>query len=450
MPKRQPDEPTLFERRAEGQAPLAERMRPANVDEVVGQDEALAEGSFLGSLLRGGTPRSCVLWGPPGSGKTTIARLLASHAGFAFEPLSAVLSGVKDVREVIARAGDRRRLEGRGTILFVDEIHRFNKAQQDAFLPHVESGAIVLVGATTENPSFEVTAPLLSRCRVVVLASLDEDALGRLIDRAMTDDVRGLGATGASLDADARDFLCHRSGGDARSALAALEAAVDLAAAAGGGRVTLAHVEQGMQQRALRYDKGGEEHYNIISAFIKSMRGSDIDAALYWLARMLEAGEDPLFIARRMVVFASEDVALADPQALPLAIAVKDAVHFVGMPEARINLAHGVAYLSLAAKSNASYRALTAASQEVRQSGELEVPLHLRNAPTGLMRGLGYGRKYVYPHGREQEAAGQHYLPDALSGKRFYDPRPGDPPGKTPDEKAPSDGPRANTRRKAR
>ncbi len=422
-----PSQPTLFEASAPGHVPLAERMRPATVEEVVGQEAVLAPETFLGRLLRGGTPHSCILWGPPGSGKTTIARLLAARTGYAFEPLSAVLSGVKDVREVIARSAERRRLEGRGTILFVDEIHRFNKTQQDAFLPHVESGELVLVGATTENPSFEVTAPLLSRCRVVVLNALDETALSTLLDRAMTDRERGLGATGLTLSTQARDFLSRRSGGDARTALSALEAAAELAASAGSTCIELAHAEEGLQRRALRYDKGGEEHYNIVSAFIKSMRGSDVDAALYWLARMIDAGEDPLFIARRMVVFASEDVGLADPHALPLAVAVKDAVHFVGMPEARINLAHGAAYLALAPKSNASYRALGAASEEVRRSGELPVPLHLRNAPTKLMRNLGYGRDYIYPHGNEEDAAGQSYLPEGLSERRFYRPRPGDP-----------------------
>ncbi|RMD82454.1 MAG: replication-associated recombination protein A [Candidatus Dadabacteria bacterium] len=418
---------TLFEGATAEHVPLAERMRPRTLEEVVGQDAVLAPDSFLGRLLRGATPRSCILWGPPGSGKTTIARLLAARSGYAFEPLSAVLSGVKEVREVIARAEKRRRYEGRGTILFVDEIHRFNKAQQDAFLPHVEAGTIVLIGATTENPSFEVTPPLLSRCRVVVLAPLDEAALGRLLDRAMADTERGLGATGLRLQPEARAFLARRSGGDARSALSALEAAADLARAEGASEITLAHAEQGMQRRALRYDKSGEEHYNVISAFIKSMRGGDPDAAIYWLARMLEAGEDPLFIARRMVVFASEDVGLADPHALPLAVAVKDAVHFVGMPEARINLAHGAAYLALAPKSNAAYRAVEAAREEVRATGELEVPLHLRNAPTGLMRELGYGRGYVYPHGREEEARGQQYLPEGLQNRRFFTPRSDEP-----------------------
>ncbi len=401
--------------------PLAERMRPNSVDEMIGQESAVRPDGFLGRILRGATPRSCILWGPPGSGKTTIARLLAGRRDFELESVSAVLSGVKELREVIERAKDRRAMDGRDTILFVDEIHRFNKAQQDAFLPHVEAGTIVLVGATTENPSFELNAPLLSRCRVVVLDRLDADGLAKLIDRAIADSERGLGRMGIKIDDDARSFLADRAAGDARAALGALEAASDLAAASADKRVTLALAEEGMQRKALLYDKSGDEHYNVISAFIKSMRGSDVDASLYWMARMLEAGEDPMFIARRMVIFASEDVGLADPQALPLTISVKDAVHFVGLPEARISLAHGVAYLAQAAKSNASYTAGAAATAEVRASGPLPVPVHLRNAPTKLMKNLGYGREYVYPHGAEQQAEGQQYLPDAIARKRFYE-----------------------------
>jgi len=417
---------SLFENAHRGavdpNAPLAERMRPRSVGEIVGQETALAPASFLGRMLRGAPPHSCILWGPPGSGKTTIARLLAARPDFELETISAVLSGVKEVREVIAQARARRERENRGTILFVDEIHRFNKAQQDAFLPHVEAGTIVLVGATTENPSFEVTAPLLSRCRVVVLEALVAEDLEHLITRALTDEERGLGTLALSIDDDARRFLAERTGGDARSTLSALEAAAELAAAAPDHCITLQLAEQGLQRRSLRYDKGGEEHYNVVSAFIKSMRDSNVDAALYWLARMLEAGEDPLFIARRMVIFASEDVGLADAQALPLAVAVKDAVHFVGLPEARINLAHGVAYLALAPKSNASYTALGRANEEVRRSGELPVPMNLRNAVTGLMKRLGYGRGYVYAHGAENEAAAQQHLPDRIRHATFFEP----------------------------
>jgi putative ATPase len=409
----------LFGGDSASQAPLAERMRPRSVEELVGAEGVLAESSFLGRMLRGGAVRSLILWGPPGCGKTTIARLLAVRADAELETLSAVLAGIKDLREVVARAEQRREREGRATILFVDEIHRFNKAQQDAFLPHVEAGTVTLIGATTENPSFEVIGPLLSRCRVVVLEPLSSEALERLVDRAISDRERGLGDMGLSIEDDARRFIADSARGDARAALGALEAAADLARETSAKTITLAVAEQGVQRKALLYDKAGEEHYNVISAFIKSMRGSDADAAVYWLARMLEAGEDPLFIARRMVIFASEDVGLADPNALPLAVAVKDAVHFVGLPEARINLAHGAAYLALAPKSNASYAAFGEASAEVKRSGALPVPKHLRNAPTGLMRELGYGRGYVYPHGREQEAAGQSYLPATLEGRGF-------------------------------
>jgi putative ATPase len=410
---------TLFGGDTASQAPLAERMRPRSVDELVGAEGVLADSTFLGRMLRGGAVRSLILWGPPGCGKTTVARLLAERADAEFETLSAVLAGIKDLREVVARAEQRKQREGRATILFVDEIHRFNKAQQDAFLPHVEAGTVVLVGATTENPSFEVIGPLLSRCRVVVLEPLSIDALERLVDRALSDRERGLGTMGLAIESDARRFIADSARGDARAALGALEASADLARETSAKAITLAIAEQGVQRKALLYDKGGEEHYNVISAFIKSMRGGDADAAVYWLTRMLEAGEEPLFIARRMVIFASEDVGLADPNALPLAIAVKDAVHFIGLPEARINLAHGAAYLALAPKSNASYAALGEASAEVKRSGALPVPKHLRNAPTDLMRELGYGRGYVYPHGREQEATGQSYLPAALSGRKF-------------------------------
>jgi len=409
-------------------APLADRMRPRTVDEVVGQGRLVGEESFLGRMLRGSTePRSLLLWGPPGSGKTTLARLLARQTSHEFVGFSAVLSGVKELRELIEEAGRRRTLTGKGTVLFVDEIHRFNKSQQDAFLPHVESGEIVLVGATTENPSFQVNAPLLSRCRVVVLDPLGSQDLAKLVNRALEDVERGLGKHRLAIDSAAKDFLVQGADGDARSLLGALEAAADLAIAQKNSVIDVALAEQGAQRKALLYDRAGEEHYNVVSAFIKSMRGSDVDAALYWLARMLEAGEQPLFVARRMVVFASEDVGLADPHALVLALAAKDAVDFLGLPEARINLAHVVAYLARAPKSNASYRALEAASQEVRRSGALAVPLHLRNAPTALMRDVGYGDGYVYPHGQEEKATAQRYLPEALHGRRFFAPHPADP-----------------------
>lgn len=403
--------------------PLAERMRPANVDEVVGHADLLGPGTFLGGLLRGtAPPRSILLWGPPGSGKTTLARLLAGRAGYAFATLSAVLGGVKELRELLAEARDRRRLSGKGTILFVDEIHRFHKGQQDAFLPHVESGDIVLVGATTENPSFEVNAPLLSRCRLVVLQPLRDDDIAGLLDRALADRDRGLGRLGLSLDDDARAFLAGMAQGDARGALGALEVAADLAGSAGTARIDRRLAEEALQKKALRYDSGGEEHYNVISAFIKSMRAGDVDATMYWLARLLEAGEDPLFVARRMVIFASEDVGLADPTGLALAIAARDAVHFVGMPEGRIPLAHAAAHLARAPKSNHAYRAIDAALEEVRSSGALAVPLALRNAPTRTMKELGYGRGYAYPHDEPDRAAEQDYLPDALKGRKFFTP----------------------------
>jgi putative ATPase len=407
-------------KRSAADAPLAERMRPKSVDEIAGQQEIVGGDGFLGRILRGETtPRSAILWGPPGTGKTTIARLMAAHADYELVSFSAVLSGVKELRGLIAEAEQRRNLHGRNTILFVDEIHRFNKSQQDAFLPHVEAGTIVLVGATTENPSFEINAPLLSRCRVVVLQSLDSDEIAKLLDRAVADAERGL-AGRVQLSEDARVFLSERADGDARAALGGLEAAADLVLSQGASEITLELAEQGLQKRALRYDRDGEEHYNVISAFIKSMRGSDVDAALYWLARMIEAGEDALFIARRIVIFASEDVGLADAQALPLAVAARDAVHFIGMPEGRIPLAHAVAYLAGAPKSNASYTAINAALEEVRSSGALPVPLHLRNAPTKLMRNLGYGQNYAYAHDDPGGAQQQQHLPDALRGKRFF------------------------------
>jgi putative ATPase len=424
--KRQEPTSDLFaahgERERKRHAPLAERMRPTTLDEFVGQAHLLGPGRIVREMLESGSLHSLILWGPPGTGKTTLAHLLAQAAHAEFVAFSAVLAGVKELREIVAAAAERQRLHGRGTILFVDEIHRFNKAQQDAFLPHVENGTVVLLGATTENPSFEVIAPLLSRTRVLVLEPLDDAALGALLTRALTDRERGLGALALTLGDEAHRFLSERAHGDARIALGALELAASLARQRGVRVLDLALVEEALQQKALRYDKGGEEHYNVISAFIKSMRASDPDAAIYWLMRMLDAGEDPLFVARRMIIFAAEDVGNADPQALQVAVAAKDAFHFVGNPEGRIPLAQAATYLASAPKSNASYRAMLAAGAAVKQHGALPVPLALRNAPTPLMKGLGYGAEYRYPHDYEGALVAQQCLPDQLADASFYAP----------------------------
>lgn len=397
-------------------------MRPSRLDDVVGQGHLLEAGRVLREMLDGGHAHSLILWGPPGTGKTTLARLLAQKLELPFAQLSAVLAGVKDVRAVVERASHELVAAGKPTLLFLDEIHRFNKAQQDALLPHVESGTLVLVGATTENPSFEVNSPLLSRMRVLTLESLDEHALGTLLDRALADVERGLGERNLSLSDDARAELISYADGDARVGLGTLEVAADLASGARSSEITSDHVVEAAQTKSLRYDRSGEEHYNVISAFIKSMRGSDPDASLYYLARMLESGEDPMFIARRMVIFASEDVGNAEPRALQVAIAVKDAVHFIGLPEARLSLAQGVTFLATAPKSNASYRALTRAAEEVRNSGTLPVPMHLRNAPTKLMKAQGYGKGYDYPHDHEGHHVEADYLPERIRGQKFYEP----------------------------
>ncbi len=424
-----PRQPELFptvaraeRRRTAAAAPLAERMRPRPIREFVGQRHLLGPGRILSDLLAAGRVESLILWGPPGSGKTTLAHLLGEAAGGPTATFSAVLHGVKELRQIIDAAESEIQRSDKATVLFVDEIHRFNKAQQDAFLPHVEAGTIVLIGATTENPSFEVISPLLSRMRVLVLEPLAADEVGVLVDRALVDRERGLGAQGLALDDDARRFLLERAEGDARIALGTLEIAARVASARRTRTLDLPLVEEAAQQKALRYDKGGEEHYNVISAFIKSMRGSDPDAAVYWLMRMLEAGEDPLFIARRMVIFAAEDVGNAEPQALQVAVAAKDAVHFVGLPEGRIPLAQAATFLATCPKSNAAYRAMLAAADDVRARGALPVPLHLRNAPTPLMKTLGYGREYEYPHDHPDALVGQQYLPDALEDRRYYEP----------------------------
>jgi putative ATPase len=372
-------------------------------------------------MVAAGKLQSLILWGPPGSGKTTLAQILASSAGASCVHFSAVTSGVKDLKKIIQEAEQLRR-SGKPTVLFVDEIHHFNKAQQDNFLPHVERGTLTLIGATTENPSFEVISPLLSRCRVLLLKALSPTEIGTLIDRALGDRERGLGNFELTLAEPARAFLIEQSQGDGRVALNALEAAATLAQAQGQNQIDLAKLQEALQKTPLRYDKTGEEHYNVISAFIKSLRGSDPDAALYWMMRMLEAGEDPLFIARRMVIFAAEDIGNADPQALQVAIAAKEAFHFVGLPEGRIPLAQAVTYLASAPKSNASYKAMLAAAEDVEAHGSLAVPLHLRNAPTPLMRKLGYGKDYKYAHDYEEHVVDQQHLPEELRNRRYYTP----------------------------
>jgi len=399
--------------------PLADRMRPRTLEEFVGQGHLLSSGKLLRELANAGELRSLILWGPPGSGKTTLAQLLARSAGAVCVHFSSVTSGVKDLKKIFQEAQDLQRL-GKRTVLFVDEIHHLNKSQQDTFLPHVERGILILIGATTENPSFEVIAPLLSRCQVLVLHSLSDEDLARIIDSALSDAQRGLGAMGLSIDAEAREFLIRQSHGDARAALNALEIAAALARK--DKIIDLQNAQEALQRKALRYDKAGEEHYNVISAFIKSLRGSDPDAALYWMMRMLEAGENPLFIARRMVIFAAEDVGNADPRALQLAVAAKDAVHFVGLPEGRIPLAQAATYLATAPKSNASYKAMLAAVKDVEEKGALPVPLHLRNAPTELMDKLGYGKGYKYAHDFPDHVVEQEHLPKELEGNKYYFP----------------------------
>jgi putative ATPase len=397
-------------------APLAERMRPRSLDEFTGQEHLTGEGRFLRRAIESDQVPSLILWGPPGTGKTTLAQLVARTTGAAFDSVSAVLSGVKDIRETVARAQERWKLHRQRTFLFVDEIHRFNKAQQDALLPHVERGTLTLIGATTENPSFEVNAALLSRCRVVTLRGLEEEELVTLLRRAVTD-ARGLGGR-VEVDEDALTFLASTAGGDARKALTALE----VAAAHGGARVDRQSAEEALQQKMLLYDKGGEEHYNVISAFIKSMRGSDVDAAIYWMVRMLEAGEDPVFILRRMIIFASEDIGNADPRALGVAVDALHAFQLMGLPEGTLPMTQAVTYLALAPKANTVIMSYMAAREAVTEEGALPVPLHLRNAPTRLMKSLGYGGGYKYPHNFEGHYVPEDYLPEALRTRRFYTP----------------------------
>ena len=398
-------------------------MRPRTFDEFVGQHRAIGVGTVLRRAVDAGEVPSLILWGPPGSGKTTLAALIAGTTNAAFEAVSATSAGVADLRKVIDRAAERLRA-GRRTILFIDEIHRFNKSQQDAVLPHVENATVTLLGATTENPSFEVNAALLSRSRVIRLETLEPDDLRRLIDRALTDPDRGLGDQRVTVDDDAMDRLVTLCGGDARIALNSLELAVQAAAAdaSGARRVTVTDVEGALQHPALLYDRAGDQHFWLISAFIKSLRGSDPDASVYWLARMLEAGEDPLFVARRLVILAAEDVGLADPHALGVAVAAQQAAHFVGMPEGYLPLAEAALYLATAPKSNSVLRAYTAASTDVAETLHQPVPLHLRNAVTGLGRSMGFGSGYRYAHDHEGGIAAQQYLPAALEGHRYYEP----------------------------
>ena len=412
------------EERLQREAPLAARMRPRTLDEFVGQEHLVGEGHILRRLMEADSLPSILFWGPPGTGKTTLARIIAQMTRAAFAHVSAVAAGVADLRRIVAEAQERASLEDRRTILFIDEIHRFNKAQQDAVLPYVEDGTVTLIGATTENPSFEVIGPLLSRCRVFTLHALESEQVALILRRAIADEERGLGKERLAVDDEAIEALSGAVGGDARIALNALEMAAASARPDRRGKrsVTRSLIEEALQHRTYVYDKAGDAHYDTISAFIKSMRGSDPDATLYWLARMIESGEDPLFIVRRMVILAAEDVGLADPQALVVATACQQAVHFIGLPEGFLPMAECAIYLATAPKSNSALVAYQRALKDVRETQGEPVPLHLRNAVTGLMREQGYGKGYQYAHDYDEHYVEQEHLPDRLAGRRYYEP----------------------------
>lgn len=418
---------SLFEHQRQQQmaknAPLADRMRPRTFDEFVGQEHVVGIDRVLRRAIQADRLPSFILWGPPGSGKTTLARLIAGVTQASFQSVSAVTSGVADLRRIVSEARDRSGMHQEKTILFVDEIHRFNKSQQDVILPHVEDGTVTFIGATTENPSFEVNAPLLSRCRVFALQNLTPEEAEKIIRSALADDQRGLGELGLELEQPALEHLIDIANGDARVALNALEtAAFATGVVEGATTIDLATISDALQRRSPLYDKAGEGHYDTISAFIKSVRGSSPDGALYWLARMIESGEDPLFIARRLVILAAEDIGLAQPEALSIAVAAQQAVHFLGMPEARIPLAEATVYLATSPKSNSAYMALEQALADVRQRAGEPVPLHLRNAVTGLMRNMGYGKDYQYAHDHPGHFVEQDFLPPSLKDRRYYQP----------------------------
>jgi putative ATPase len=420
----------LFEHKAQEliskEAPLAARMRPRTLEEFVGQEHIIGQGRVLRKAIESGQLPSIILWGPPGSGKTTLSFIISNTTNSHFSPVSAVSAGVADLRKIIEEAKERRKLYQRKTILFIDEIHRFNKGQQDAILPYVEDGTVTLIGATTENPSFEVNTPLLSRSRVFVLKPLNEKEIRTIINRAITDKERGFGNINVDIPEEAIEHLIMMSGSDARTALNALEMAVLVTSPDKDGKrnITLEIIEDAFQHRSLQYDRAGEQHYDIISALHKCMRDSDPDATLYWLGRMIESGEDPLYIARRIVRFASEDIGLADPQALVVAMAAQQAVHFIGLPEGNLALAEAAVYMATAPKSNSLYTGYSAVQKEIRNGANEAVPLHLRNAVTGLMKDIGYGKGYKYAHDYNGHVVDQEHLPDSLKGQVFY--RPGE------------------------